>query len=394
MESKSSPAADPVTRAVAEFSSAVARLIATTGPIDALILLPIFGRGGTEKSALAFSRVLRESRHSRSILFIVTDFDVVDDQLLLLEGTYVLRLIDFLTPIDREMKERFLLLIIQLLTPRICLIMNSDVGWSLLRYQGPQVGKATKVYGRIVAVRSASRELIGAARYFSDVAPYCGCILSDNANVLADLQILFPEDVKKTKLKTIYSPVMQSAANVELLRSREQAGKRPSVLWAGRLDRQKRIEKLFEVAALMTDFEFYFYGSRVTDGEVTLRRLPNVHYEGPFTSPDNLVERRFYDAYIHTTWGEGLPNVLLEVALLNIPIVAPAIGGIPELISDDTGYLISADSSAREYEVALRAIITDRLSSGRRTRSLRALVESRHSWANFFSQVKTIDSFV
>jgi glycosyltransferase involved in cell wall biosynthesis len=381
--SKTYAAIDLVDKALENFSSAIAELIASTGPIDALILLPIFGRGGTEKASIAYSHVLHEARPNRSILLIVTDFDLVDEQVPLFEGAYVLRLVDFLPSADRQMKQRFLLKIVQLLAPRICYIMNSDIGWSLLRSHGAQLKMVTRLFGRMVGVRIARN-------YFPDAARYCECLLSDNATFFDEIQRLFPQEAQRVRFKTIYNPVVWSAPSTE--RS-QRTGSRPNVLWAGRLDRQKRIEKLFEVAALTDDLDFYVFGSKVTDGDVQLQSLPNVHYEGPFTSPDQLVEKRFYDAYIHTTWGEGIPNILLEVAKLNIPIVAPAIGGIAELVNDDTGYLIPADSRAREYEIALRAAIADQAVSARRARALRALVESRHSWSNFSHQVKMIDGF-
>lgn len=385
---------DPVDQAMENFSFAVANLTANTGSIDALILLPIFGRGGAEKTAVAFSRVLREARPNRSILLIVTDFDVVGDHAFLFEGTYALPLVNFLPSGDFQMKRRFLLRIVELLAPRICLIINSDVGWSLVRSHGSQLKKMTRLYGHMFGV-PITREPMGIARnYFPDAARHCECILSDNAAFYAEIRCLFPKDAESARFKTIYNPVVRSAAKNWLSHRKQEAGNRPAVLWAGRLDRQKRIEKLFEVAGLMRDFDFYFFGSKVTDGDVVLQHLPNVHYEGPFTSPDHLVEKRFYDAYIHTTWGEGLPNILLEVAQLGIPIIAPAIGGIPELISDETGYLISSTSSAREYEIALRTVIADQATSTRRTDALRTLVERRHSWSAFYHQVRMLDGFI
>jgi glycosyltransferase involved in cell wall biosynthesis len=386
---------DPVTRAIEDFGSATAQLVAKTGPIDALILIANFGRGGAEKTAVAFCRALREARPNRSILVIVTDSDVVDDQGLLFEGTYVLRLSDFLLASDRHKKEVFLLRIVQLVAPRICHIINSDIGRSLLRSHGEQLKEIIKVYASTFIGRDrTTRGPIGFARYFPDVARYCECILSDNAAVFADIRALFPEEAKEIRFKTIYNPVMWSAPKRESSRCKQGIGNRPAVLWAGRLDGVKRVEMLFEVAALMSDFDFYFFGSKVTDGEVVLQRLSNVRYEGPFASPDQLVEKRSYDAYMHTTWREGIPNILLEVAQLDIPIIAPAIGGIPELISDETGYLISSEPSAQEYESGLRAIISDRAASVRRAQALRALVEIRHSWLNFARQVKMIDGYI
>jgi glycosyltransferase involved in cell wall biosynthesis len=40
---------------------------------------------------------------------------------------------------------------------------------------------------------------------------------------------------------------------------------------------------------------------------------------------------------------EGLPNVVLEAFAYKTPVVATAVGGVPELVKDgETGWLVSA----------------------------------------------------
>jgi glycosyltransferase involved in cell wall biosynthesis len=61
-----------------------------------------------------------------------------------------------------------------------------------------------------------------------------------------------------------------------------------------------------------------------------LRRLDNVEIKGGYARFSDLLAGH-YMAFVYTSQWDGLPNVLLEAARY-LPIVAPAVGGIPELL--------------------------------------------------------------
>jgi glycosyltransferase involved in cell wall biosynthesis len=44
-----------------------------------------------------------------------------------------------------------------------------------------------------------------------------------------------------------------------------------------------------------------------------------------------------------TSDSEGLPNVVLEALALGVPVVAPAIGDLPTLVTKDCGVLVAPD---------------------------------------------------
>jgi glycosyltransferase involved in cell wall biosynthesis len=56
---------------------------------------------------------------------------------------------------------------------------------------------------------------------------------------------------------------------------------------------------------------------------------------------------------------EGCPLTVLEAMAAGVPVVATAVGGVPELIIDgETGYLVAPDR-AQPIAAALEAILTD-----------------------------------
>jgi glycosyltransferase involved in cell wall biosynthesis len=44
-----------------------------------------------------------------------------------------------------------------------------------------------------------------------------------------------------------------------------------------------------------------------------------------------------------TSDSEGLPNVVLEALALGVPVVAPAVGDLPHLVTEDCGVLVAPD---------------------------------------------------
>jgi len=83
-------------------------------------------------------------------------------------------------------------------------------------------------------------------------------------------------------------------------------------------------------------------------GQVELRFLP---YE-----KDSTMVARYYqvaDAYIHAAKADTFPNTILEAFACGTPVIATAVGGIPEQIEDgQTGYLTPAgDAHALAYRV-------------------------------------------
>lgn len=75
------------------------------------------------------------------------------------------------------------------------------------------------------------------------------------------------------------------------------------MLWAGRLDAEKRID-LLEVVRRCGTADFRVFGQVVLNDQDALPELPNLSYEGPFTSPQEWLDRYDFDAFVFTSrWG-------------------------------------------------------------------------------------------
>lgn len=53
----------------------------------------------------------------------------------------------------------------------------------------------------------------------------------------------------------------------------------------------------------------------------------------------------YADVFVNTSSAEGIPVTIMEAQSFGIPVVAPRVGGIPEIVSEHTGRLFDVDAS-------------------------------------------------
>jgi glycosyltransferase involved in cell wall biosynthesis len=76
----------------------------------------------------------------------------------------------------------------------------------------------------------------------------------------------------------------------------------------------------------------------------------------------NFYRSNFIDCFITVSESEGTPISILEALNCGIPIIATAIGGIIDLVSDDNGYLLPQNPSDQQVSEALYKLYSLRYS--------------------------------
>ena len=74
------------------------------------------------------------------------------------------------------------------------------------------------------------------------------------------------------------------------------------------------------------------------------------------------------DVIINVSSSEGLPVSIMEAFSYGIPVIATAVGGMPEIVSEDCGVLLDADFQPEELATILEGWDID--NNGRRDAAL------------------------
>jgi glycosyltransferase involved in cell wall biosynthesis len=161
---------------------------------------------------------------------------------------------------------------------------------------------------------------------------------------------------------------------------------RPTVFWAGRWDRQKKIDLVLEIARLMPDVEFRMWGESVLQRRTLELRPDNVRVEGKYGAFRDL-DLNEADAWLYTSAWDGVPTLLLEVAMTGVPIVGSAVGGTGEVLSEADAWPVAGIDDAGEYVKAIREVLANRPAARQRAVALRERLLHERSEHSFADQV-------
>jgi len=141
----------------------------------------------------------------------------------------------------------------------------------------------------------------------------------------------------------------------------------PLIISVGRLSPEKAHVDLIEAAALMRDegvkAHFAFIGDgpeseRLARAAATRGLGERVHLLGHRSGVAALL--RGADCFALPSLTEGLPNAVLEAMAMGLPVVATAVGGVPELVADgETGALVPPADPPAMADALTRLIGSD-----------------------------------
>jgi len=145
-------------------------------------------------------------------------------------------------------------------------------------------------------------------------------------------------------------------------RERDRLGirDRPTILYAGRLEPEKRVSVLFDAVSLMPDPPtILIAGSGHDEAAIKARaRGTKVAMLGPINHGEMPHVIAAADLVVLPSAFEGMPTIALEALACGVPVAATPVGDLPRLIvPGQTGYFF--DGSPKSLRSVLQAHLED-----------------------------------
>ena len=180
-----------------------------------------------------------------------------------------------------------------------------------------------------------------------------------------------------------------SAETVQSLRSSLGVADDERVLLAaGRLSREKAHIDLISAVKLLRHQNPQLKSKLVIVGEGPERaklegtvRSWALESDVTFTGQQSNIQP-FYaiaDVFVLPSHSEGSPNVLLEAMAAGVPIIATAVGGVPEMVEDNQSALLVPANNPPALSDAIARLLTDRDLADRLTANASELASRRFS---------------
>lgn len=353
--------------------------------VDTVIFVPSLGIGGAEKVALNLAEGLWSQ--GRKILFIETSGSSGKSFTELKKGLYRFSPESAFLSLDLNSTTRFYYCLIQSLDVNVVININSAPAYRLFEKHLELLKLFCKTY---IALFCGDFDEFGhdrgyATQYFTVLAGRLDGIISDNSVYVSQLEDMYSVAIEPTKLHVLYQPI--SATNPPQIPINRKI---ENILWAGRPVLQKGPETLVNIAALLPEIQFHVYGASAEDfAKLTKHSPKNIKFYGTYKSIFETIGCE-PDLFLHTSKWDGIPNVLLEVGAMGLPIISSGCGAIPELLgkNSERGRLVWDYQRAEAFVEAIQSLSANPHTRATAANAMLEYLNKRHSWETFNSELE------
>ncbi|HEY0661850.1 MAG TPA: glycosyltransferase family 4 protein [Lysobacter sp.] len=358
------------------------------GPVGAIVFVPWIKQGGADLGVLHYALALSREFGLRTLV-IATEPSAspwatrLPENVQFLEAGEALNRLRHIEPDAYAVLAR---LLVQL-APTMIHIVGSRHAWEMVVHHGQAISQRTSIFASLfcdeydrLGCRDGS-----AVRYLALAQAWLSGVLTDNTASPREWQATLGVPGDLFHVVPFPAPV----APVE----RTPAPAPHRLLWAGRLDRQKRPDLLERLARMTPQFQWDVHGASIVPGQgadvAGLTSLPNVTLHGGYERFADIV-RDDHIALVYTSQWDGLPNVLLEAAASQLPIIAPDIGGISDFIDADR--LVAPFDDVDQYVGRIHELSGSPGMRADWVARQNAAVEPR-DWAGFIAALEAIEGY-
>lgn len=296
---------------------------------------------------------------------------------------------DITSSLDKKSKEIVLVEFLRSLKPSLVFNVDSRLFWDAMLGFGPALAKSFSLYAYLFCnEKNKYGHRTGDA--ISDVYrnfDLLTAVATDNTILKEELQLRFmiPES-RRHKLMVLPSPVTTVPRQVTY----HHRSKPPQIFWAGRFDRQHRVDIVYAIAESMPEIEFRLWGEREPENRYwEIKSPPNVRLEGRFRNLETLPLQEC-DLWLYTSEWDSVPDLLMEVAVGGLPLVGSIVGGTGDILVEGLCERIEQIEDVKSYVRGINNILSDPNEAWRRSEKLRACLIQRHDANAYLVELKKL----
>jgi glycosyltransferase involved in cell wall biosynthesis len=318
---------------------------------EIVVILPTLGTGGAEKYASTLIEATNKEFGLRTLLITTDAHDWDDFNALRSSERRTLRQTNVLTlrPILNRVgsPQTLLALYLLYLQPRWTIVVNSDVAIKMICTHGLVLSQTMRIG---VTFFSEAPKGIGApypTRYLGQVLRSAE-VWSDNRKSLREYDqktgSIFTSKFRyiPPTLEFLDETTFSQLVDIHISRRSQRSRK---VLWIGRWEKFKAIDVVKEIAK---SIEIDIFAPNFEWDDTMPKGL---QYRGLMKNFRD-IETSDYEAFIFTSYFEGMPNTVLEMVDSAIPVVASCVGGLPETFNHSEISFVNMESESAS-EIAL-----------------------------------------
>lgn len=169
------------------------------------------------------------------------------------------------------------------------------------------------------------------------------------------------------------------------------------IVWPHRLDKEKRPDTLpslmRELRSRGLHVALDIWGQRVlNNSDDTLMEsleAEGIEYRGPYQGGLPGLDTHDYHSLLLTSESEGLPLVLVQALLAGLPVVASAVGGVPNvIIENETGLTSAGPDDTKGFADAIEQLYRSITLRQHLIETGHLFAVKHHSWESFAQQVR------
>ena len=288
------------------------------------------------------------------------------------DGVRYVPFANLVEPLKGDEAMRTLVQFLRALRPEAVFNVNSRLMWDAL---GPY-GRAMKASFRMIGCLFCNEQtLLGHATGYPLTRVYrnfdvLDAIVTDSHALADELRTrhMLPEEAAE-KIRVLCAPA--DGAIPLATPPTQDPERRRQVFWSGRFDAQKRLDIVYDIARARPDLDFRLWGASVMTPMRAWGEAPdNIIFEGTYKAFADLPMQEA-DLWLYTSGWDGVPSILLEVAMTGVPLVGTDVGGTSEVLRKGQAEAVPHGAPTGAYMSAIEKILADPEAARARGQALR-----------------------